>query len=44
MKEGESFGLSLNQIKDILDLAQLKIIRHEKFTYGLNNIFFVTKK
>jgi len=44
MKEGESFGLSTNQIKDILDLAQLKIIRHENFTYGLNNLFFVTKK
>lgn len=44
MKEGESFGLSIDQVKDILDLAQLKIIRHQSFTYGLNHLFFVVKK
>jgi len=44
MKEGESFGLSMDQIKDTIDLAQLKIIRHQSFTYGLNHLFFVGKK
>ena len=44
MKEGESFGLSQNQIKDILDLAQIQITHHQSFTYGLNHLFFAKKK
>ena len=44
MKEGEGWGLSINQVKDTLDSAQLKVIHHQRFTYGINHLYFACKK
>jgi len=44
MKQGESWGLSINQVKDILDSAKLKVIHHQRFLYGLNHLYLACKK
>jgi len=44
MKEGEGWGLSINQVKDTLDSAQLKVIHHQRFTCGINHLYFACKK
>jgi len=44
MKEGESWGLSINQVKGILDSAKLKLIQRKKFLYGLNQLYLVCKE
>ena len=44
MKEGESWGLSINQVKEILDSTKLKLIHHQTFLYGLNHLYLACKE
>lgn len=43
IKEGESWGLSLSEIKNDLTKSNFILVKKEKFLYGFNNLYIASK-